>query len=54
MRLRESVKAPVTPVPTASPLVLDLKERLVRDADAPPSVMAGESGTSVQVLDVPS
>lgn len=34
-------------VPTASPLVLDLNERLVRVAVLP---MAGESGTSVQLV----
>jgi hypothetical protein len=44
----------VTPVPTANPLVLDLIERAVRAPVAPPKVIAGESGTSVQVLDVAS
>lgn len=46
MRLKESGKGALTPVPTASPLVLDLKERLVRAPDAPPSVMAGKSGAT--------
>jgi hypothetical protein len=50
MRLRESVKDPLKPVPTASPLVLDLKERLVSPAVAPPSVSGGESAVAVQLV----
>jgi hypothetical protein len=46
MRLREFGN-PGKFVPTASPLVLDLNERLVRVAAR---LMAGESGCSVQVL----
>jgi hypothetical protein len=50
MRLRESAKGAVTPVPTANPLVADLKERLVRAPVAPPNVMGGKSGTTPHVL----
>jgi hypothetical protein len=52
MRLREFGNPdPRKFVPTASPLVLDLNERLVRVALR---LTAGESGCSVQVLVVAS